>query len=181
MFKETINHMTNPVLDRFKDNFKDLTKTDWSQLDKIYADNILFKDPVHEVNGLVAVEDYFSNMSAGLIECRFEYLDQVTSDSTAYLKWVMHFKHPRLGKDVIDVRGVTHVCFNEKIGDNSSATRSLLVTCFTDKKESADTCSVKSLDFSKKAPSFSNTQSCFLKMLAGLSVTKYFWLLRWSE
>jgi hypothetical protein len=115
MFKETINHMTNPVLDRFKDNFKDLTKTDWSQLDKIYADNILFKDPVHEVNGLVAVEDYFSNMSAGLIECRFEYLDQVTSDSTAYLKWVMHFKHPRLGKDVIDVRGVTHVCFNEKI------------------------------------------------------------------
>ena len=115
MFKETINHMINPVLDRFKDNFKDLTKTDWSQLDKIYADNILFKDPVHEVNGLVAVEDYFSNMSADLIECRFEYLDQVTSDSTAYLKWVMHFKHPRLGKDVIDVRGVTHVCFNEKI------------------------------------------------------------------
>ncbi|MFT5975913.1 MAG: hypothetical protein ACI9V8_001632 [Urechidicola sp.] len=107
--------MINPVIDRFKQNFRDLTKADWSQLGDIYADNILFKDPVHEIKGLVAVEDYFSNMSAGLIECRFEYLDQVTLDRTAYLKWVMHFKHPRLGTEIIDVRGVSHVCFNEKI------------------------------------------------------------------
>lgn len=107
--------MSNPVLDRFKDTFRDLTKADWSQLDDIYAENILFKDPVHEIKGLVAVEDYFSNMCTDLLECRFEYLDQVTSDSTAYLKWVMHFKHPRLGPDTIDVRGVSHIRWTEKI------------------------------------------------------------------
>ena len=89
--------MSNPVLDRFKDTFRDLTKADWSQLDDIYAEHILFKDPVHEIKGLVAVEDYFSNMCTDLLECRFEYLDQVTSDNTAYLKWVMHFKTPSPG------------------------------------------------------------------------------------
>jgi esterase/lipase superfamily enzyme len=110
-----VHDMTNFVLDKFKDTFKDLTKADWSQLSEIYADNILFKDPVHEIKGLVAVEDYLSNISTDLIECRFEYLDQVLSDNTAYLKWVMHFKHPRLGTDVIDVRGVSHIRWNEKI------------------------------------------------------------------
>lgn len=107
--------MTNPLLDRFKDTFRDLTKADWSQLGDVYADNIVFKDPVHELTGLVAVEDYLTDLCADLTECRFEYLDQVTSDNTAYLKWVMHFKHPRLGNDMIDVRGVSHIRWNDKI------------------------------------------------------------------
>ena len=107
--------MTTPLLDRFKNNFRDLTKADWSQLSEIYADNIIFKDPVHEIKGLVAVEDYFSNICTDLLECRFEYLDEVISGNTAYLKWVMHFRHPRLGTDIIDVRGVSHILWNDKI------------------------------------------------------------------
>ena len=107
--------MTTPLLDRFKNNFSDLTKADWSQLSEIYADNIIFKDPVHEIKGLVAVEDYFSNICTDLLECRFEYLDEVISGNTAYLKWVMHFRHPRLGTDIIDVRGVSHILWNDKI------------------------------------------------------------------
>jgi len=107
--------MTNPLLEKLKYAFKDLNNANWSELDEIYADNVIFKDPIHEIKGLVAVEEYFSNISTDLLECRFEYLDQVTSDNTAYLKWVMHFKHPRLGSDIIDVRGVSHIRWNEKI------------------------------------------------------------------
>ncbi|MGK0399197.1 MAG: esterase/lipase superfamily enzyme [Gammaproteobacteria bacterium] len=107
--------MTDPVLDNFKNTFKDLLKTDWSQLGEIYDDDIIFRDPVHDIKGLVSLEDYFSNISANLTECRFEYLDQVTSDNTAYLKWIMHFKHPRLGRDIINVRGISHISYNEKI------------------------------------------------------------------
>ena len=105
----------NALLDRFKGNFKDLHLADWSQLGDIYADDIVFKDPVHELRGLVTLEDYFTTVCADLIDCRFEYLDQVVSDNSAYLKWVMHFRHPRLGKDVIDVRGVSHIRWKEKI------------------------------------------------------------------
>ena len=107
--------MNNALLERFKDNFKDLQQADWSQLGEFYADDIVFKDPVHELRGLVILEDYFTTLCADLIDCRFEYLDQVVSDNSAYLKWIMHFRHPRLGKDVIDVRGVSHLRWSEKI------------------------------------------------------------------
>jgi hypothetical protein len=107
--------MKNHLLDSLKDNFKDFQKADWSRLSDIYASDVLFKDPVHEVRGLVLLEDYFSSMSVDLTECRFEYLDQLVSDDSAYLKWEMHFKHPRLGPAVIDVRGVSHIRWTDKI------------------------------------------------------------------
>jgi len=105
----------NPLLERLKDNFKDLQQADWSRLGEIYADNIVFSDPVHELRGLVVLEDYFTTLCVDLNDCRFEYLDQLASDNTAYLKWVMHFRHPRLGSQVIDVRGVSHIRWGEKI------------------------------------------------------------------
>ncbi len=103
------------MLERFKDNFKDLQQADWSKLGEIYANDIVFRDPVHELRGLVVLEDYFTTLCADLNGCRFEYLDQVASDNAAYLKWVMHFKHPRLGNQAIDVRGVSHIRWSEKI------------------------------------------------------------------
>ena len=105
----------NDLLVRFKDNFKDLKKADWSQLGELYADDILFKDPVHELRGLVILEDYFTTLCADLTECRFEYLDQLECDNSCYVKWIMHFTHPKLGKDPIDVRGVSHIRWSDKI------------------------------------------------------------------
>lgn len=107
--------MNNTVLEGFKDNFKDLQQADWGRLGDFYSNDIIFKDPVHEIRGLVTLEDYFSSLCESLIVCRFEYLDQVVSDDSAYLKWVMHFRHPRLGSELIDVRGVTHLRCDEKI------------------------------------------------------------------
>ena len=107
--------MNNDLLESFKSNFKDLKKADWSQLGNFYADNILFRDPVHELRGLVTLEDYFNTMCADLIVCRFEFLDQVVDDHSAYLKWIMHFRHPRLGNEIIDVRGVSHLRWTDKI------------------------------------------------------------------
>jgi hypothetical protein len=107
--------MKNDLLENLKDNFGNLQQADWSKLGDIYATDVLFKDPVHELRGLVLLEDYFSSMCADLTDCRFEYLDQVVSDNSAYLKWEMHFKHPRLGREVIDVRGVSHIRGEDKI------------------------------------------------------------------
>jgi hypothetical protein len=105
----------NTLLERFKNNFQDLQRADWSKLGEIYANEIVFRDPVHELRGLVVLEDYLTTLCADLNDCRFEYLDQVASDEAAYLKWVMHFKHPRLGNQAIDVRGVSHIRWSEKI------------------------------------------------------------------
>ena len=107
--------MNQAFLEIFKDNFKDFKESDWSRLGEFYADDIVFKDPVHEIRGLVPLEDYFAALCADLTDCRFEYLDQVVADDSAYLKWIMHFKHPKLGNKLIDVRGVSHLCWQEKI------------------------------------------------------------------
>ncbi|UCH39774.1 MAG: nuclear transport factor 2 family protein [Gammaproteobacteria bacterium] len=104
-----------PFLVRFKDYFKVLHDSDLSQLGSIYDDRIVFKDPVHEIRGLVELEDYFTSMCADLSDCRFEYLDELVNDDAAYIKWLMHFKHPKLGNRLISVRGVSHLKIAEKI------------------------------------------------------------------
>ena len=103
------------LISNFKSYFKLLHKADLSQLGELYADQVLFKDPVHEIRGLVELEDYFTSMCADLSDCRFEYLDEVLGERSAYIKWMMHFKHPRLGNRLISVRGVSHLKLGEKI------------------------------------------------------------------
>jgi hypothetical protein len=104
-----------PLIERFKNYFKILHESDLSELCELYSDQVIFKDPVHEIRGLVELEDYFTSICADLTDCRFEYLDEVVTESTAFVKWVMHFKHPRLGKRFISVRGVTHLKIGDKI------------------------------------------------------------------
>ena len=105
----------NPLIDEFKSYFKALHESDLSRLRELYAEQIVFKDPVHEMRGLVELEDYFTSLCSDLSECRFEYLDEMLSEDSAYVKWVMHFKHPRLGNRLISVRGVSHLKLGDKI------------------------------------------------------------------
>ncbi len=104
-----------PIIEQFKDYFRVLHQSDLSQLRKLYSDRIVFKDPVHQIRGLVELEDYFTSMCADLSDCRFEYLDELTNDGAAYIKWMMHFKHPKLGNRLISVRGVSHLQISDKI------------------------------------------------------------------
>ena len=106
---------STPQVERFKSYFRILHESDLSQLCDLYSEQILFKDPVHEIRGLVELEDYFTSVCADLSDCRFEYLDEMVSDHSAYVKWVMHFKHPRLGNRLISVRGVSHLKLGDKI------------------------------------------------------------------
>ena len=107
--------MTQEVVDEFKERFKNLLVTDLSRLDEIYHNDVVFRDPVHEIRGLVGLEDYFYSLCIDLKECRFEFLDEVVDDHAAYIKWVMHFEHPKLGKRIITVRGVSHLQVGDKI------------------------------------------------------------------
>lgn len=89
---------------------------DLSKLDRLYTENLLFKDPVHEVRGLVAMQDYMAAMIANVSECRFEFLDQIATDNTAYIKWNMYFRHPKLqAGNLLTVRGVSQINFAERI------------------------------------------------------------------
>lgn len=103
------------LIERFKSCFRVLPEADLSLLREMYSDEVVFKDPVHEIRGLVGVEDYFASMITDLTDCRFEYLDEIVGERSAYIKWVMHYRHPRLGNRLVSVRGVSHLRFGDKI------------------------------------------------------------------
>ena len=103
------------LLSDFKQLYQKLDETSIAKLDQVYAAGIKFKDPVHDIEGLVALQDYLSAQSEGLTECRFEYLDELLDDNSAYIKWVMRFRHSKLGNRLISVRGVSHIHFSDKI------------------------------------------------------------------
>lgn len=107
--------MSNPLFERFKDFYSELHCTDLSQLQAIYDDDIVFKDPVHEIKRLVALEDYLTELCRDVSECRFEYLDELVSETSAYVTWIMYFRHPKLNNRLISVRGVSHLKFTDKV------------------------------------------------------------------
>ena len=113
---EVSNTKSNDIVDLFKANYKNILLLDLSQLDALYTDEVIFKDPVHEVRGLVAMQDYMASICANLDECQFEFLDQLESDRAAYIKWNMHYRHPKLsaGK-LISLRGVSQLHFDQRI------------------------------------------------------------------
>ncbi len=104
-----------PLVDRFKEFYQNHQSTDPSRLDEIYSEKVVFQDPVHVIRGLPKVRDYLDAMYSGLTECRFEYLDQLDSDASAYIKWNMHYRHPKLNDKLITVRGVTLIHYSDRI------------------------------------------------------------------
>jgi len=85
-------------------------------LRQLYADEVVFTDPIHQVAGIGDLENYFKHISQGLSFCEFEFFDTCAVDDCAWLKWVMRFSHPRLGaKKVISISGATELKRHKKI------------------------------------------------------------------
>lgn len=103
------------LIERFKSFYKDVKNPHLDSIADIYAGNIKFKDPVHQVVGLAELHAYLSEMCENVESGRFEFLDQMVGQDTAYIKWNMYFRHPKLGKDTIVVRGMSQIQFNERI------------------------------------------------------------------
>ncbi len=103
------------ILQDFKTFYRDFTKIAADDLERLYHQDVVFKDPIHEIRSISAVHAYFVKSGEGLQECRFTYLDQLATEHNAYIKWDMHFKHPKLGTECHTVRGMTNIQFNDKI------------------------------------------------------------------
>jgi hypothetical protein len=83
-------------------------------LREIYADNIEFRDPVHEIHGLNKLIDYFDYMNANMNQCRFEFVDELVLPDKAHITWNMVFSHKRIngGKEQV-LRGMSLLKFSD--------------------------------------------------------------------
>ena len=104
-------------LRRFAQAFTALDKHNLHLLDSLYSQDIAFADPLHEVHGLPALHRYFAELYSNVSQLRFDFhgFDQV-AEGEGYLRWTMHFRHPRLRGGVpISVDGCSHLLWWDKV------------------------------------------------------------------
>lgn len=87
-------------------------------LPDVYSEDIQFRDPLHALNGLQNLTDYFSGMMGQLLECRFEFHHsmEMPERGEAILFWTMHYRHKKLasGKP-LELTGNSHLLYKDKV------------------------------------------------------------------
>lgn len=107
--------MPDPI-GRFKEVFNQLDASNLNLLGEIYQPDVVFRDPVHELEGLEALRDYYAGLYEGVVSCRFEFEDELITDGRAVLVWVMHFEHARFCRgQTLSLAGASHLRFGEKV------------------------------------------------------------------
>ncbi|MBU2097868.1 MAG: nuclear transport factor 2 family protein [Gammaproteobacteria bacterium] len=104
------------LLKDFKDFYRHPSLAALENIDRIYTQDVEFRDPVHAIHGRLGVKNYLRGLYAGSNDMHFEYLDEHVADNTATIVWQMTFSHKKLksGKP-IEVRGITLVRFTDRI------------------------------------------------------------------
>lgn len=104
-------------LRRFAERFSNLDASSLDSLGDLYSEDILFRDPLHEVRGLPAMERYFAELYSNIRQLHFDFHghDQI-SDGEGYLRWTLHYRHPHLrGGALIHVDGCSHLLWWDKV------------------------------------------------------------------
>jgi hypothetical protein len=103
----------NAPLARFIALYQQLDKQQLYRLPEVYAEQVIFIDPAHRIEGLTALTDYFSALYQRLADCRFEITSQQQQGREAWISWVMTLSHPRLAAgQPVRVEGATHLEFD---------------------------------------------------------------------
>ncbi|HDZ8876165.1 nuclear transport factor 2 family protein [Aeromonas dhakensis] len=101
-------------LARFIGLYQQLNRDELHRLPEVYANEVVFTDPAHRIEGLAALTDYFSALYQRLAYCRFVITSQLQQGRQAWLGWTMTFSHPRLrGGAPVTVEGATRLEFDE--------------------------------------------------------------------
>ena len=100
-------------LDNTKTFFNQLDKNHIKLVDQFYDRNIVFQDPVHRLNGVASVRNYYSGLYSNVESIHFEYGHGIESGNEISLPWKMFLKSPSIqgGKEVT-VEGVSNITFN---------------------------------------------------------------------
>ena len=106
------------IVDAFIDMYQQLNKDNLFLLRQVYRDDICFRDPMHHVEGIEALTDYFANMYQNVTHIEFDIKEVVISadKQQAALYWTMSYSHPKLSKgQLINVEGMSQLKFSDKI------------------------------------------------------------------
>lgn len=96
--------------------YRNLHAGNLEQLSRVYAENVLFIDPFHRIEGLPALKAYFAGMYSNVRHCEFQFERVLQDDCSALIRWTMSLSHPRLNSGkTLHIPGVTELEFTDRI------------------------------------------------------------------
>ncbi|MBX2808820.1 MAG: nuclear transport factor 2 family protein [Cellvibrionaceae bacterium] len=108
--------MTQTLIRRLKTYYEHFGSESSAALSALYAEDITFIDPLHRIEGLNALSEYFEHMSQGLLMCRFEFIGETYGQQDIWLKWIMHYRHRRIKQgQALSIQGASHLIVGDKI------------------------------------------------------------------
>lgn len=96
---------------RMIDFFQSISADSARTLSLIYTEDVWFKDPFNEVQGLEQVSHIFTHMFEQVDAPRFVVTHSVLQDDQAFLTWDFLFRMRRFSNEEQCIRGATHVRF----------------------------------------------------------------------
>ena len=101
-------------LERFMELYRNLSADNLHELGMIYARDVRFIDPAHEIRGLEALRSYFSNLYQNVASISFDYHRVLDNENEASISWSMTFTHPRISRGrEVTVEGATFLEFDK--------------------------------------------------------------------
>lgn len=101
---------SSPWLQRFVDIYSKLGTDNLGLLEQVYHDDVVFCDPMHQVNGRTALLSYFDRMYSRVIDCRFNIEHVLETENEAAIYWTMVYSHTALNsRKPITVQGHSHI------------------------------------------------------------------------
>lgn len=104
-------------LQQFAERFARLDGGNLETLENLYNEEVTFRDPLHQIQGLRALRLYFTQLYANAhdIHYTFTRADEV-SPGQGYLRWTLQFQHPRLaGGRPVTVQGCSYLQWRDRV------------------------------------------------------------------
>ncbi len=101
-------------VEQFVQIYQQLDSDQLHLLDNIYHDDIQFKDPLHQVQGLTELHQYMAAMYRNVISCQFNITASFYQNDQAAIYWLMTLRHPKLKSgQPVEVRGHSHLSYQD--------------------------------------------------------------------
>ncbi len=83
-------------LEKFLENFNKLDREHLNLLSSMYAEDIAFQDPLHEIQGREPLRRYLDRLYKNTIACKFEWDSRLMLGNEAMVAWRMAVRHKTL-------------------------------------------------------------------------------------
>ncbi|WP_133470867.1 nuclear transport factor 2 family protein [Paraglaciecola marina] len=104
--------MNSNKIEHFVSVYQNLNKDNLALLKDIYHHDVVFIDPMHKVDGIKDLEQYFSHLYSNVQSITFNIDESIEIADKGFLYWTMIYCHPYLnGGKPINVTGHSRLTF----------------------------------------------------------------------